>query len=191
VTLVPLLSVDDLCKAMQQVLEDHLPALAASRGLQPITSWDQLPSPDALTRANLPAGAITSPGLTALPARRSGGHDATWRIAVGVYERGRDHTETAAKVRDWAAVIRQTVLHHPTLGGVASGVVWIGEEYAERPERSSARTLGGCAVAFDVTARNVIDSEPYVPPDSPGGGDQPVVTSTHRTVTVRRPSTEE
>jgi hypothetical protein len=178
---MPLLTANDLCAAMEAILADKLSGLAGSRGLDPVTTWHQLPTSDALSTANLPAGAITSPGLTDEPVRRSTGFDATWRVVVGVYDRGRDYAETAKKVRDWAAVVRQVAIQNPTLGGVASGLVWVGEEYAELPERSSARTLGGCAVAFDVTARNVIDSKPYTDPATT----DPVVTSTHRKVTVR------
>lgn len=184
---MPLLSADDLCTAAEAVLKEHLQALATSRGLENIRTWEQLPTLEALTTANLPAVAVSSPGLTKPAVRRSAGYDATWRIVVGAFARGDSFTETAARVRDWAAVIRQVVLQHPTLGGVATGVEWVGEEYVERPERSTARTLGGCAVVFDVTAHNVIDAEPYVPPEQ-GGGKQPAVQSTHSTVTIRRPS---
>lgn len=188
---MPLLSADELCAAAEAVLREHLQPLATSRGLEKIRTWEQLPTLEALTTANLPAVAVTSPGLADRPTRRSSGYNAPWRIVVGAFVRGTSFTETAGRVRDWAAVIRQVMVQHPTLGGVATGLEWVGEEYVERPERSSARTLGGCAVAFDVTARNVIDSEPYVPPDQPGGGDRPVVQATHSTVTIRRPSTEE
>lgn len=187
---MPLLSADELCTAAETVLREHLQPLATSRGLEKIRTWEQLPTLEALTAANLPAVAVTSPGLTKPASRRSSGYDATWRIVVGAYVRGTSFIETAGRVRNWAAVIRQVMVQHPTLGGVSTGLEWVGEEYIERPERSSARTLGGCAVAFDVTARNVIDSEPYVPPEQ-GGGDQPVVQATHSTVTIRRPSTEE
>lgn len=176
-----LLTADDLCKAAETTLRDHLPALAAARGLDPVVEWKQVPTPDALSTANTPAMAITSPGLTEPPARRSGTVDATWRIVIGVYDRGDDYGDTAARTRKWAAVVRQVILQHPTLGGVANGVAWVGEEYAERPERSSARTLGGCAVAFDVSARDVIDTKPYTDPATA----DPTVTSTHRTVTIR------
>jgi hypothetical protein len=178
---MPLLTANDLCAAMETILADKLSGLASSRGLKPVTAWDQLPTSDALTSANVPVGAIASPGLTDAPVRRSTGIDATWRVVVAVYDRGRDYVETAKKVRDWAAVVRQVVIQNPTLGGVASGLVWVGEEYTELPERPSARTLGGCAVAFDVTARNVIDAKPYTDPAT----DDPTVQSTHRTITVR------
>lgn len=181
---MPLVTADDLCRAAEAILVEYLPDLAESRGLKPFTKWDQLPTPEALTAANLPAGAITSPGLTDRPTHRAAGFDATWQVVVGVYDRGRDYHETARLVRTWAAVVRQTLLQHPTLGGVASGLQWVGEQYAETPDRSASRTLGGCAVAFAVTARNVIDAERYVPPD-PGAPGTPIVQSTATSVSVR------
>lgn len=187
---MPLVTADDLCTAAEAVLREHLEPLATARGLEKVRTWEQLPTLEALTTANLPAIAVTSPGLSAPASRRSTGYDATWRIVVGGFVRGNTFTETAGRVRDWAAVIRQVMVQHPTLGGVATGLSWVGEEYVERPERSSARTLGGCAVAFDVTARDVIDHDVYVPPDQPGSV-RPVVEATHSTITIRRPSTEE
>lgn len=185
---MPLVTADDLCAAAEAMLRAHLPVLAESLGLKPIQEWQQVPTPEALSTADTPALAIACPGLATPPTKRSTGYDAPWRLVVGVYDRGEDHTDTQARTRKWAAAVRQVLVQHPTLGGVAAGVRWVGEEYAERPERSSARTLGGCAVAVDVTARDVIAHEPYVSPDQPGSV-RPVVEATHSTVTIRRPST--
>lgn len=184
---MPLVTAQDVCDAVETVLRAHLPDLATRTGLPTVKEWNQLPTLEALTTAKVPALAVTSPGLAGPPTRRSTGWEADWRVVVGVYDRDKSHAATAARTRRWAAVVRQVVLQHPGLGGVAVGTVWVGEEYAERPERSAARTLGGCAVAFDVTVRDVLDNEPYIAPDpsDPGGGDRPTVTSTRRTVTVR------
>lgn len=179
---MPLLSADDLCTGVQAILAAKLPGLAASKGLTPVTKWDQLPTTLALQAANLPAGAISSPGLATVPVRLTTGYDATWQLEVAVFDRGRDYNETASKVRDWAAVVRQVLVQNPTLGGVAATLKWVGESYAQLPDRSAARTIGGCSVLVNVTARSVIDIAPYAPPDQPG---LPVVESTQSTITVR------
>lgn len=142
----------------------------------PVATWDQLPSLAALTSAALPAGAVVSPGLVEPPTRsRSTGYRATWRLVVGVYDRGEDYADTQARCGRWAALVRFTVLRSVNLAGFASDVLWAGEEYAELPERSSARTLAGCAVAFDVTVQDVLG----VPTSDP------VVTTPVVTTTVR------
>ncbi|NGZ99397.1 hypothetical protein G5V59_00215 [Nocardioides sp. W3-2-3] len=113
-----------------------------------------MPTVEALTSANLPGVAITAPGIAEPPSysRSSKAWSATWRMAAGIYVRGRDHAETQKLVRDWVAGIRMTVLTHRTLGGVARSLTWTGEEYGVRPARENARTLAAGAVAMTVTA---------------------------------------
>lgn len=189
-----LITADDLCVAAAEILAEHLPAVVAAMGwdedsvapLAPVTTWEQVPTLEALTAAEMPAGAVTSPGLAETPTRRERGrHDAVWRISVGVYDRGDDYHETARRVRRWAAAVRATLLEHRTLNGVADGVWWRGEEYRQKPNAGAARTLGGCAVAFDVKAANVID---LGSPVSPGAG--PLVQSVHARISTR-PATQE
>lgn len=176
-----LITADDICAGAEAVLTSgrlrEIVELAGWEELRKIKDWHQVPSLDALSEANLPTGAITSPGLTDSPVGRHGNYAATWRVVVGVYDRGASYKDTARRTRRWAAVIRAALLESPTLGGVASGVRWVGEEYAERPNKNQARTIGGCAVAFDVDASNVVDLTPY--------SVAPVVTATQTTVSVR------
>lgn len=127
---------------------------------QPVKSWDQVPTLAALTQANLPAGAITSPGLVERPRRhRSSGHTAPWRVVVGLYARGTaaSYKTTHGEIRRWAALIRYTVMSSSQLSGFAADLTWVGEEYSELPARGDARTIAGCAVAFDVTVERVLE----------------------------------
>jgi hypothetical protein len=155
-------SADELCVAAEQVLRADLPKVighhaAAARigsGYGEIAEWQQLPTIEALSTARFPAIAITSAGLVTPPATDAGRQlRATWRIVVGVYDRGRDHADTQARIRDWCALIRTSLLRHRSLGGVAESVTWTGEEFALLPNRNQARTIAAGAVAFDVTAR--------------------------------------
>lgn len=160
---------NQLLVALQQTVEAHYATAVVDLGYGPllgtgIKEWHQVPEPGALVAGKFPAAAVDSPGLVTPPTRsRASGWSATWRCAVGVYDRGRTHEETATKVRAWAAVIRAVVLDHPSLGGVARSTDWVGEEYAQMPGKAQARTIGGCAVAFDVTATNVADLTPTAP----------------------------
>lgn len=162
-----LVTADDLCLAAGQVLSTGLPPLIEALGLDVDTAdgrrfkvpakWDQVPTLEALTSAQMPAGAITSRGIIGEPRRSSLGVDATWRVIVGVFDRGGDYNQTASRTRTWAALVRGVLLANPTLDGVASGVGWAAESYRQFPQVSAARTLGGCAVEVNVTARNVAD----------------------------------
>lgn len=182
---VRLITGDDLCLAFEQILIAHLPAVVAQcewLDLTAIATWEQVPTLRALSTAVVPAGLITSPGLVEAPLRRGdGSHDATWRVMVGIWDRDATYRLTASRARRWAAAVRTTMLAHQSLDGVASGLRWVSEEYDEFPNQGAARTLGGCAVAFDVDAKNVVDLSTF--DGSASGG--PPVTSTPSTVSIR------
>ncbi|XBB66863.1 hypothetical protein ABFU82_22565 [Nocardioides sp. WV_118_6] len=179
----PIVSADQLCVALEDTLKTHLVATMATLGYvdddyDRIKTWQQVPTLAALTTAQLPGIAIASPGLVAPPSysAASGTYTATWRLAVGIYVRGRDHADTQARTRNWCAGIRLTALGHKSLGGVAKRTTWTGEEYADRPGRETARTLAGGVVALNVTADLIAD---------PTAGNLPPVTSTPTSVSVQ------
>lgn len=182
---VRIVTADDLCRAAQGVLDAQLQGLIEALGFDTPTdgtkayakpkAWAQVPTLSALQAAALPVGAVTSSGTVGKPRKSSLGYDADWRIQVGIFDRGRDYDDTASRARTWAALIRAVLVLNPTLGGVATATTWVGETYRQFPQTSAARTLGGCAVDFDVTARNVLDL----------GAINPIVLSTPSTLTVR------
>lgn len=183
---VRVVTADDICQAVELVLTEHLPGWAAAAGLPEVKTWQQLPTPQAVSAAAVPAGAITSPGLTEPPTKRRDAYEATWRVVAAVYDRGTDHTDTQGKVRTWAALIRTVLVQHPRLGGLALRLTWVGEDYALLPEQSNARTLAGCAVAVDVTVADVVPAN--APPELGGPPTAPAVITTRSTVSVRRPT---
>lgn len=182
----PILSVDELCVAAEATLKTALPPLLElldRTDLGRIKEWQQLPDIQAISTANTPAAAITSAGLTGSPtySRATDTYAATWRLAIGIYDRGKNHAETQKHVRDWCACIRLALQGNPTLGGFASAVTWIGEEFDLIPNRDSARTVAIGAVAVDVTARMLAPGHLEV---------FPVVESTFPVVTVHPPHQE-
>lgn len=186
---VRVVTADDVCQAVENVLTEHLPGWAAAAGLGQLRTWQQLPTPQAITSAALPVGAITSPGLTGPPTKRRDTYEATWRVAVAIYDRGTDHSDTQSRARRWAALIRTVLVQHPRLGGLALRLAWVGEDYALLPDQSSARTLAGCAVALDVTVDDVVPAA--APIELGGPPSDPAVLSTQTTVSVRRPTLQE
>lgn len=183
------ISFDELCVAAETILKVALPQVLelpevktylgdAARTYRDIKTWQQLPTIEAISAATLPVIAISTPGLVSAPryVRSRGVWEATVRLGVGIYDRepSADHSATQAKVRNWVAFLRTALLRNPTLGGVAEGLTWTGEEYDLVPARNQARTFGAGAVFVDVR----VDV-----PDTFGLG-LPPVTSTHTQLSV-------
>ena len=185
-------SVDQVLVALEQTLKTALPqvldldqvkAYLGDRATEfvAITTWQQVPTIEAIATADYPAVAITSPGLSAPPIykRSTDTWETTWRAAVGIYDRtGVDdggQSVTQARVRDWIAFIRTAAIRNPTLGGTVRGLQWVGEEYDLLPDRDKARTIGAGALALDirVDVRNTL------------GMGLPPVTSTTTQLDVR------
>jgi hypothetical protein len=186
---VRLVTADDICHAVEVLLTNHLPFWSEAAGLPEVKTWQQLPTPQAISAAAVPAGAITSPGLTEPPTKHRDAYEATWRVVVAIYDRGTDHTDTQGKARTWAALIRTVLVQHPRLDGLALRLTWVGEDYALLGERSSARTLAGCFVAVDVTVADVVPAA--APPEFGGSPTAPAVITTRSTVSVRPPTTSQ
>jgi hypothetical protein len=183
---VRLVTADHVCRAVEQVLTEHMPGWASAADLSPVTTWQQLPTPQAISSAAVPVGAITSPGLTGPPVKHRGKYKATWRVVVSLYDRGKDHSDTQRKAREWAALIRTVLVQHPRIGGLAQELTWIAEDYAVLPDQRNARTLAGCFAAFDITVDDVVPD--VAPPELGGPGPDPLVTETKTAVTVARPT---
>lgn len=181
----PIRSVDELCVAVEATLVEHydatMTALGFTTGYAPVATWQQLPSIQAIAAAKLPAGAIVAPTMIGTPTYTAASRTwrTTWRVPIGIYERGSDHDQTQARIRNRVAGIRATLLQHKSLGGIATGMAWSGENYDLLPGRDVARTIAAGGVSLDITADVTID------PVDPGTGGGPVVTSTPTTVTIR------
>jgi hypothetical protein len=152
-------SASEIVDALETTLSQHLAETITALGWDtskygPVETWQQLPTLPALSAARFPAGAISTPNTQGAPvwSQADRAHRTTWRVAVGIYDRGRDHDDTARRIRNWCAAVRLTVRAHRTLGGVALSTTWAGERYELMPNRDQARTFAGGAVAFDVTA---------------------------------------
>lgn len=164
----------ELRVALRDALENNISDTIAALGwsaedFRPVREWQQVPTLPALATASFPAAAIASPGLVSQPkfSQSTGLYTATWELRVGIYDRGRDYNDTAARIQDWCTAIRLTARAHPSLGGIAKSLDWRADRYDEFPNRDQARTIGGGIVVFDVTA-DVIDAL----------GDLPTVAST-------------
>lgn len=171
----PLVSVDEVCEAVESTLTAWLPSvlaeIAAAKSLTlPVPTAYDMPDAAALRndRAALPALAVSSPGLASPPVRDGDGvYEATWRVVVTAFARADSYRATARAVRGYALAVRTCLVQHQDLGGIAAHVGWVGEEYAALDSRV-ARTLGAGFVTFTVTVPGVSSSRgPLTPPVPP------------------------
>lgn len=187
-----LVTADTVCSAVESAMVAHVPLVLTAAGLtvgrgpgrfNAPRSWRQVPTLEALRAAarDLPAGAVTSPGMSGPPERTPTGYASVFRVEVGVFDRGDDWNTTATRIRTWAAVIRAAAFVDASLGGVSSGLTWVSESYRRYVDGTNDRTLGGCSVEFDVRVDDVLTfaSLPFTVNTETG-----VVRSTHHTVTT-------
>lgn len=174
---------DDIAAAIEQVLRANIPAVLELLDLEElgqVETWQQVPTAEALSTARLPAVAIVAPRMASQALRNATNYDGTWQASVAVFIRGKDHATTQAAAQAWAKVIRVAALLSRRLGTLPVQLRWVGEEYDLQPEKSTARTLGGCEVFFDALAESVMDLSAIRNTLSSA----PVVTETETTVTL-------
>lgn len=139
--------------------------------LDAIEAYGQVPDPDALDKAALPAIAVSSTG-TAGEARRDEENylSITWVVLATVYARGGDYDETAAVVRGYTKVVRDTLLWYPSLDEQTSiRAASIDEQYGRMGSPGQARTIGGGAVLVEVDVDRAVDLLTPATPDNPTG----------------------
>lgn len=184
-----MIGAEDVTEAVRATLAAHLAAVLArlavegKPNLPPPAAVDTLPTFDAARLQTLPLVVVSVPGLSAgdaAPRRDGRGRvSATWSAVVTVAVRGEGYAATLRAAQTYATAVRGALLTHPTLGGLASGVAWVAEEY-DRLAPVDARTIGAAFVQVDVTIPDVLAPRPVATDPAP-----PVVTTTAGTVTPR------
>lgn len=180
-----LVSSSDVGLAARQTLVTYMPAHLAglSRPLPVPSSYDLVPTPDAIRRVKGAVCAVTANALRQEPERKgSGAYDAWFVLNVGLFHQATPDMPLLTATGDYAAAIRQCVVQHPTLGGLADTVRWTAESADIVGDGLSPSTLGLAVVEFSVLVRGVLDMTPPVVPPATGPMS---VSSTTSTVTVR------
>lgn len=152
---------DDIAIALEQILRVNVPRvqqLLELEELGEVKTWQQVPTPEALTAAAMPSVAIVAPRMSSQATRGAQSYDGVWQVSVAAFARGSDHAGTQAQIQQWAKVLRVAALIPTSLGdAVPVTLRWVGEEYALRPEQGAARTLAGCEIFFDASAETVMN----------------------------------
>lgn len=165
--MTPIRGADDVCAAVTATLEAFLPwalgVVHAGGGLElaePTAA--EMPTEEALLAGGgltTPCYVVSTPGLAGPPSRSgSGEYSATWRVIVTFFCHGGSYDDTATRARQYAKAGRAALVLNAQLGGLASDVQWVGEEY-DRIAGRAARTLAGAFVSFDVAVDGVLDED--------------------------------
>lgn len=119
----------------------------------------------------LPAIIVVSPGTEGEPAQEQGATWAAWyQATVVALVQAPAETNVRALAGMYAAAIRGVVMQHGSIGGVADGVKWMGEEYQGEPAADRNRTRGAVLIHFRVKVTNIVDGQGGPsgdPPDDP------------------------
>lgn len=154
---------------------DALPGFRSVTGATDLDAWAE---------DQLPAAVVVVPGLIEEPKRRGRTWEARWALGIGIVAASTTREATQDLVSRYAAAVRALVLQHPSLGGMASGLAWLGERYDELPTEDQ-RTIGAGQLMFAVTVEHVTSADgPRDVPADPlaDPGDWPQVESTLVTV---------
>lgn len=88
---------------------------------------------DAIKPEELPKVVILAPGLSGQPRKSGRDYRATWRLGVGIGVVARSEEEADILVKVYGAIVRDIVMHHPSIGGIAIDTEWIDEQYNDIP----------------------------------------------------------
>jgi len=115
---------------------------------------------------------VISPGLAPIdPAEEGDGFiSAWWELGIGVVASAATERDTELVTKMHGALVRTIMLQHGSLGGVASGMRWVDENYDDIIDEDQERSLGASIDLFYVHIDDVVNrwAGPVGPPPDPG-----------------------
>jgi hypothetical protein len=121
----------------------------------------------------LPVVVVISPGVTGPPRRAGDGRTlASWALSAGVINSAAHIEKVRENALDYVAAIRTLLAQEQTLGGLATAVDWIDEDYIPPFPYGQSRSLFGAQAIFTVTVDDVVSygrgpGGPWGPPPAP------------------------
>lgn len=176
-----MISSADVAAAARATLVTYLPPRLAAlpRPLPAPTSYDAVPTFEAIRRVKRSVLAISVPRTVGSPERFGDGtYDALWLLSVAVWHEQAADMPLLTTAGDYNAAVRATLLAHQSLGGLATQTTWTEESTDLVGDEQSTRTLGLGICEFAVRVPNVADEEPL----TASGADGPTVLTTDVTI---------
>lgn len=178
----PIIGSYDVEQAVLAVLEEWLPTYLAE--VARVRGIDQsiVPRPRSMIQAKefegwpedrLPCVQVVSPGLAERPERSPEGYAAWWQINVFCVVHGRDKPATRRLRGIYEDAITACLMQRPGLGGLATGMQWLGGGAGDVPiDERDTRTLAGAVTVMAVQVDSVLDPTlgPAQPDPLPAAG---------------------
>jgi hypothetical protein len=142
-------------------VENDLPA----RWIPEPRSWPVSSAFDLEPHEQLPAVFVVSTGKHGPAQRGPDGWRATWGFEVVVAVAGKDEEEARLIAGLELAAVRNALLWHPSLGGLAEHIEWGDEDPAVGTAGRGARAVFGAA--FDVVIPQAVSKRPGDEPPAP------------------------
>lgn len=152
---------------VRDVLQKWFPSYL--REVERVVEWDAEPlaTPRNYTNRNefeaqigeeLPKVVVISPGLWELPTtpESNGYYRAEWQIAVGVTTAAPTEEKADRMVKMYAAAVRGMMVQNQDLNGLADGVRWLDENYADLPIDDQHANYKAAGVFFAVGVRDTV-----------------------------------
>lgn len=110
---------------------------------------------------------VSCPGDNATPVRHGTRYASHIRLGLAAVVAGGSFEEVEFRMKVHAAALRDLLLDHPALGGVAIAATWIGRRH-DLLDAERTRTIGATEVLFNVEVRHASDLTDREPLDPDG-----------------------
>lgn len=134
------------------------------------TNYAQRNTFSSLDGEELPKCVILVPGLSG-PPQKSGGkiYRAPWRLGIGVAIAAPTEEEALFLSQVYGAAVRAIFVHHPSINGTVSNLIWTDESYDDLPVGGTNQQFRAASVWFSVDVDNVVNKM-QGPPDPVSSG---------------------
>jgi hypothetical protein len=154
--------------------------------------WVNEPGVSAVNPGMTPRYVVSVPGSLGTPRRAGDGtYRATWRVVVDLWLYGPDYQTTEDLLGWYVAALRECLVQHGALGGIAEHTEWLAEAYAPAAPPTAFHSWGRASLTLGVTIDGMMSAytAPATPPTNPIAepAGLPRVSNTKITVTTIPP----
>lgn len=136
-------------------------------GSLPVPTYERVSDLETLHRQSGPMLVVVSSGVEPGPREPGPIYSGRFTLEVALIVPAADIDSGRDLARMYAAITRQILVDHPSLGDVAEATTWTDEDYID-VDPAGGRTTAGATVEVMVEVQNVLDaSDPPLDPDEP------------------------